>query len=130
MHSLICTVHNNWDSTLQSIAELRGKPGKGLAVGLHIDKIRTLTHKILIDWIQDKIHSGFAFEALCWERSHIPKIIWQAGDTTSNLIESAHSDINQEGLYCTLVGGIEKARAFIAMKMKTLKVQLIASELL
>lgn len=49
-------------------------------------------------------------------------LVWKAGDTTSNLIESAHSDVNQEGLHCTLVGGISKGQAFDVMKMKTLRV--------
>jgi hypothetical protein len=74
------------------------------------------------DWVQDKIRTEFTFEALCWEKSHIPELIWRAGDSTSNLIESTHSDVNREGVHCTLVRGIRKGQAFDAMKMKSLQV--------
>ena len=41
---------------------------------------------------------------------------------TSNLIESVHADVNQEGVGCTLVGTVIKGQAFDIMKMKNLKV--------
>lgn len=74
------------------------------------------------DWVRDKVRSKFAFEALCWEKSYIPKLVWMAGDANTNLIESVHADVNREGVQCTLVGGIKKGQAFDSMKMKTLKV--------
>lgn len=59
---------------------------------------------------------------MCWERSYIPLSIWKAGDSTSNLIESVHADVNREGVRCTLLGGVKKGEAFDTMKMRTLKV--------
>ena len=61
-----------------------------------------------LDWVEDKVRSKFAFAAMCWEKSYIPLAIWKAGDSTSNLIESVHADVNREGVRCTLVGGIKK----------------------
>lgn len=52
----------------------------------------------------------------------IPFEVWNAGDSTSNLIESVHADVNREGVGCTLIGGVKKGRAFDAMKMTSLKV--------
>ena len=44
------------------------------------------------------------------EKSKIPKYIWLAGNRNDNIVEGAHSNVNQEGQMCTLVGGIEKGR--------------------
>lgn len=79
---------------------------------------------ISADWIQDKVRSQFAFEAMCWEKSKIPHDIWCAGDATSNLIETVHADVNREGKSCTLVGGCSRSRFFDAVEMKTLQVTL------
>lgn len=78
-----------------------------------------------LDWIQDKIRTGFAFQAICWERSHIPVDIWRAGDATSNVVESVHSDVNREGVQCTLLGGVRKGQLFDDMKMRSLQVPLL-----
>lgn len=48
--------------------------------------------------------------------------MWQVGDTTSNIIESVHADVNREGVACTLVGGLQKGRHFDNLKQKTLQV--------
>lgn len=77
-----------------------------------------------IAWVQDKVRSKFAFEALCWEKNYIPEDIWKAGESDSNLIEGVHSDVNREGIHCTLVGGIMKGQAYDSAKMKTLLVSL------
>lgn len=74
------------------------------------------------DWVHDKERSHFAFEGMCWAKSHIPKLVWQAGERTSNLIESVHADINREGVHCTLLGGILKGEFYDTLQMKTLKV--------
>ena len=76
----------------------------------------TLMMNSLSDWIQDKISSKFVFPALCWEKSLILIEIWNAGNSTSNLIESVHADVNQEGVGCTLVGAVIKGQAFDTMK--------------
>lgn len=68
------------------------------------------------------MNSKFAFQGLCWEKSHIPLVIWKAGEANSNLIESVHADVNREGVSCTLVGGVKKGRVFDSTKMKTLRV--------
>jgi hypothetical protein len=76
----------------------------------------------LSDWVADKESSHFAFEGMCWAKSFIPKLIWQAGERTSNLIESVHADVNREGIHCTLLGGVLKGEFYDALQMKTLKV--------
>jgi hypothetical protein len=75
-----------------------------------------------IDWVQDKQRSKFAFEGLCWEKSFIPKVIWQSADRSSNISESLHFDVNLEGIRCTLVGGIKKGHHYDALKWSSLKV--------
>lgn len=77
---------------------------------------------IFIDWVADKQRSRFAFPAICWERSLIPLEIWKVGDTTSNIIEELHQDVNREGLSCTLVGGVKRGLHFDTLKQKTIKV--------
>ena len=46
----------------------------------------------------------------------VTREVWNAGNSTSNLIESVHADINREGVRCTLVGrdchGFEKPMGF------------------
>ncbi len=75
-----------------------------------------------VDWVQDKIRSGFAFEAICWERNFIPKIIWQTGDSTTNVEEALHANVNLDGILCTAIGGITKGRHFDTMKDNSLRV--------
>ncbi|KAK7015317.1 hypothetical protein R3P38DRAFT_2637341 [Favolaschia claudopus] len=101
MRSLVCMEHHDWDGTLQSIGELGGKAAQ--------------------DWLNNKLSSGFVFEGICWEKSFIPRIIWEAGDGNSNLIETVHRDANREGVQCTLLGGLKKGQAFDRMKMKALQ---------
>lgn len=73
----------------------------------------------LKDWLSDKLHCKFAFLGVCWEKSFIPRLIWQVGDSTSNIIESLHSDVNRKGIACTLVGGIKKGQHFDLLQQKT-----------
>ncbi|KAJ6485271.1 hypothetical protein DFH09DRAFT_949026 [Mycena vulgaris] len=101
MRSLVCMEHPDWQGTLEKIYELGGKPAQ--------------------DWVNNKISSGFVFEGICWEKSFMPREIWEAGDSNSNLIESVHRDANREGVHCTLLGGLKKGQSFDAMKMKTLR---------
>ncbi|KAJ7127685.1 hypothetical protein C8R44DRAFT_616325 [Mycena epipterygia] len=101
MRSLICLTHDNWDETIERIRVLGGKTG--------------------IDWINNKLSSRFIFPGICWEKSYIPLAVWQAGERSSNLIETVHRDVNREGVHCTLLGGIIKGQRFDALKMKTLK---------
>jgi hypothetical protein len=56
---------------------------------------------------------------MCWAKSFIPKLVWQIGDSTSNIIESLHSDVNSEGIACSLVGGVCKGHHFDNLKLKT-----------
>ncbi|KAF8214712.1 hypothetical protein K438DRAFT_1749805 [Mycena galopus ATCC 62051] len=100
MRGLACLEHDDWEGTLATIREKGGKAGN--------------------DWVNDKESSQFFFPGICWERSFIPLDIWNAGDSNSNLIESVHSDVNREGVRCTLLGGLQKAQRFDALKMKTL----------
>ncbi|KAF8152705.1 hypothetical protein K438DRAFT_2079307 [Mycena galopus ATCC 62051] len=102
MRSLVCMTHSDWDGALQMINEDGGKAAQ--------------------DWLQNKLSSGFVFEGICWEKSFIPRTIWEAGDSNSNLIETVHRDANREGVHCTLVGGLKKGQQFDNMKMKTLEV--------
>ncbi|KAK7019278.1 hypothetical protein R3P38DRAFT_2632453 [Favolaschia claudopus] len=103
MRSLLCLEHSDWEGTLAAIEEKGGKTGR--------------------DWVKDKRTTHFAFQALCWEKSLIPRDVWMAGDTNTNLIESVHRDVNREGVQCTLLGGLQKGQAFDAMKMRTLQLQ-------
>ncbi|KAJ7466610.1 hypothetical protein B0H11DRAFT_1733200 [Mycena galericulata] len=84
MRSLVCIEHPDWDGTIEQIKTLGGKAGR--------------------DWVQDKERTHFAFQGMCWAKSFIPKLVWQAGEQTSNLIESVHADVNREGVHCTLLG--------------------------
>ncbi|KAJ6456641.1 hypothetical protein C8R47DRAFT_1165259 [Mycena vitilis] len=102
MRSLLCLEHPNWDGTLAAIEEKGGKAGS--------------------DWVKDKQSTHFAFAAICWERSFIPKVVWMAGDSNTNLIESVHRDVNREGVHCTLLGGLQKGQSFDALKMRTLEI--------
>lgn len=75
-----------------------------------------------LDWVHDKRRSQFALQAICWEKSHIPKLVWQMGDATSNIIESLHADVNTEGIACSLVTGVRRGHHFDNLKLKTLSV--------
>ncbi|KAJ7660838.1 hypothetical protein DFH06DRAFT_1400218 [Mycena polygramma] len=100
MRSLVCVEHDDWDGTLAMIRQKGGKAGN--------------------DWVNDKESSQFFFPGICWERSHIPLDVWNAGDSNSNLIESVHADVNRDGVHCTLLGGLQKGQRFDALRMKTL----------
>ncbi|KAJ7730898.1 hypothetical protein DFH07DRAFT_756061 [Mycena maculata] len=102
MRSLLCLRHENWEATLAAIEEKGGKTGS--------------------DWLRDKIHSKFVFPAICWERSFIPELIWRAGDSNTNLIESVHRDVNHDGVHCTLLGGLQKGQAYDSWKIRTLEI--------
>ncbi|KZP03202.1 hypothetical protein FIBSPDRAFT_905199 [Athelia psychrophila] len=101
MRSLVCIAHRDFEGCLREIALEGGKTGA--------------------DWVNDKICSKFALPAICWERSLIPKLVWQTADSTTNIIESLHFDVNQEGKACTLVGGVRKGQHFDKMKLQTLE---------
>ncbi|KAJ7764293.1 hypothetical protein B0H16DRAFT_1799720 [Mycena metata] len=94
MRSLLCLEHPNWDLTLNTIREKGGKAGN--------------------DWLRDKETSG-------WERSRIPWDVWRAGDSNTNLVESVHSDVNREGVRCTLLGGLQKGQSFDVMRLNSLE---------
>ncbi|KAJ7210349.1 hypothetical protein GGX14DRAFT_363314, partial [Mycena pura] len=100
MRSLVCMEHSKWDEMIERIIAEGGRAGA--------------------NWVADKIRSKFAFAAMCWEKSFIPRAIWQVGDNTSNIIESLHADANREGVSCSLVGGVKKGRHFDTLKIKTL----------
>ncbi|KAL0060449.1 hypothetical protein AAF712_012771 [Marasmius tenuissimus] len=101
MRGLACMEHESWDEALETIRNDGGRAG--------------------VDWLENKIQSKFALEAVCWEKSKIPKYIWMAGDQNDNIVESSHSNVNLEGKSCTLVGGIEKGRRYDATKLAKLR---------
>ncbi|KAK0433926.1 uncharacterized protein EV420DRAFT_1488854 [Desarmillaria tabescens] len=74
------------------------------------------------NWIYNKIHSKFALQGMCWERSFIPLSIWQAGDAMTNAVKMSHIDIYREGMPCSLVGGISGARYYDKMCLQTHRV--------
>ncbi|KAF8887650.1 hypothetical protein CPB84DRAFT_1849819 [Gymnopilus junonius] len=82
MHSLVCMEHKNWDGALALISSEGRKASR--------------------DWLNDKIRAKFAFPGICWEKSFIPRSVWLSGNSTTNLIESMHFDVNLEGTSCTL----------------------------
>ncbi|KAJ7254283.1 hypothetical protein C8J57DRAFT_1237000 [Mycena rebaudengoi] len=57
MRSLVCMQHPDWDNTVRRIEVEGGTAG--------------------INWVADKIRSKFAFPEICWEKSFIPRRIWQ-----------------------------------------------------
>ena len=77
---------------------------------------------IIADWVQDKIRSKFALNGICCNKSFIPQLVWQVGDSTTNIIETLHADANSEGTSCTLVGGVKKGQHFDKMKLQSLEV--------
>ncbi|KAF9243075.1 hypothetical protein BU15DRAFT_86510 [Melanogaster broomeanus] len=83
MRSLVCVEHDDFQNTVEKIQTSGGKAGH--------------------DWVQDKIRSRFAFPAMCWAHSFIPRVVWQNGDATSNIIEALHADVNSEGCHCSLM---------------------------
>lgn len=75
--------------------------------------------------MQDKIRCKFALPGICWEKSLIPKPIWQVADSTTNVLESLHADVNREGKFCSLVGGVKKGQLFDDMKLGSLEVRAV-----
>ncbi|KAF8179521.1 hypothetical protein K438DRAFT_1908313 [Mycena galopus ATCC 62051] len=120
----ICIVHDFRNVKKCAVSEEVRWLMRGLVCLEHDDwegtlaTIREKGGKAGNDWVNDKESSHF-----------IPLDIWNAGDSNSNLIESVHSDVNREGVHCTLLGGLQKAQRFDALKMKTLIVsQVLASK--
>src|SRR5882757_4861324 len=87
-----------------------------------LSRLLMLLIPFLLDWVRDKERTKFAFEGMCWAKSHIPLVVWKAGESNSNLVESVHADVNREGISCTLVGGVMKGQRFDILKEKTLQV--------
>ncbi|KAJ7795857.1 hypothetical protein B0H14DRAFT_2391173 [Mycena olivaceomarginata] len=100
MRSLACIRHSDWDGTIAQILASGGKAGT--------------------DWVRDKESCKFAFPGICWEKSFIPLAVWNAGESNTNLIETVHSDVNREGVHCTLVGGLLRSQEYDAMQRNTL----------
>ncbi|KAF6753487.1 hypothetical protein DFP72DRAFT_814134 [Ephemerocybe angulata] len=96
MRSLVCSTNPRWD---QTITEIRAEGGLKAN-----------------NWVTDKEDSKFAFPAMCWEKSFIPKPIWDRGERTTNVSESGHADVNQEGTGCSLVGGYIRGLRFDVRK--------------
>ncbi|KAH9483415.1 hypothetical protein JR316_0002881 [Psilocybe cubensis] len=101
MRSLMCISHPTWNMTLREIREQGGKAAN--------------------DWLHDKERAKFVWPAICWEFSCIPLDIWKVGDSTSNIIEQLHEDVNREGITCTLVGGVQKGYHFDLLKNRTIE---------
>lgn len=119
MRSLVCMEHHDWDGAIATIQREGGKPAIGALIQTQITCSGSYC---TTDWVHDKVRSKFAFPAMCWERSFIPRTIWQVGDSTSNVIETLHSDVNQEGVGCSLLGGVVRARSFDILKLKSIQV--------
>ncbi|KAF9488677.1 hypothetical protein BDN71DRAFT_1435966 [Pleurotus eryngii] len=51
----------------------------------------------------------------------IPALCKATGSQTSNIIESLHADVNQEGVNCTLVGRLKKVLHYDTLKLKMLQ---------
>ncbi|KAJ6529593.1 hypothetical protein B0H19DRAFT_1214481 [Mycena capillaripes] len=100
MRSLACIRHPDWDGTIAKISADRGKPST--------------------DWVHDKETCNFAFASICWENSFIPLAVWNAGESNTNLVEIAHSDVNREGVHCTLLGGLLRGQDYDALQRNTL----------
>ncbi|KAJ3932031.1 MAG: hypothetical protein NXY57DRAFT_870509, partial [Lentinula lateritia] len=102
MRSLVCIRHDDWDGTIRLINELGGRPGQSI----------TLNLLYYSDWTADNTGAQFAFPGICWEESYIPLEIWNARRRDSNISEIVHTDVNREGIRCTLVGGVQKGQHY------------------
>ncbi|KAK0449904.1 hypothetical protein EV421DRAFT_1704284 [Armillaria borealis] len=111
MRTLICITHPAWDLTVDEIWA-SGKAGNNDTLPCHANT------NTPIDWVENKVQSKFAFEAMAWHKSRIPCDIWESGDATTNISEALHADINREGIQNSLLGGIMRARYFDTMRMK------------
>ncbi|KAJ7059864.1 hypothetical protein C8F01DRAFT_1253960 [Mycena amicta] len=78
---------------------------------------RNIKTSKVTDEVRWKMRSLICVEHDDWDGTVEAK----AGDQTSNLIETAHRDVNREGVHCSLVGGLQKGFAFDMMKLKTLQ---------
>lgn len=121
MRSLICIEHADFEGCLREIELEGGKVGSG--VYLMVLSAFFADDSWVSDWVQDKRRSKFAFAGICWQQSFIPLLVWQLGDSNTNIIESLHSDANSEGTSCTLVGGVKKGQHFDTMKLRSLEVR-------
>lgn len=121
MHSLICVEHPDFAGTLKRIESTGGKAGSGIMWFLFLWYIYRLICYNFSDWVQDKLRSRFALPGMCWEESFIPRVVWQNGDSNSNVVESLHADVNSEGLHCSLVCGLKKGLRFDMMKLQSIK---------
>ncbi|KAF8574025.1 hypothetical protein K439DRAFT_1624653 [Ramaria rubella] len=91
MRSLVCVTHPDFDGTVAAICQQGGKAG--------------------YDWVQDKVRNSFAFAGICWQKSFIPKEVWLAAESNTNVLEMAHADVNREGwLYATGSSRIRRER--------------------
>ncbi|KAK0464267.1 uncharacterized protein EV420DRAFT_1475775 [Desarmillaria tabescens] len=102
MRSLMCIEHPDWEGTLQRIRQ------EGKAAGNQ--------------WLDDKINSGFALEAMCQAKSKIPLDIWCTSSPSTNLSEALHADVNREGIQCLLVGAICRGHHYDLMHLKAQQV--------
>ncbi|KIY48068.1 hypothetical protein FISHEDRAFT_43953 [Fistulina hepatica ATCC 64428] len=100
MRGLACLTHPRWDVTLQEICQYGGKAGQ--------------------DWVTHKTNSGFIFEGVCWEKSLIPKAVFQAGDRTSNIVKISHENAYREGKALTAVGVVYAGWHLDTLSLKTL----------
>ena len=91
MRGLVCMEHLDWDRTVAKIKDTGGGSSSRYAVCFQAIPLSSPVE----DWVYDKERSNFAFQAMCWEKSFMPEDVWRSGDRTSNLIETAHADINK-----------------------------------
>jgi|SRR5882762_5834653 len=96
--------------------------GKAPNIYIHSWLFIDVSRSLSLDWVQDKIWSNFALQGICLQLSYIPKLVWQVGDSKSNIIESLHVDANAKGTSCTLVGGVKKGQHFDKMKLQSIQV--------
>ena len=94
-----------------------------------MDQVRNLlflSRQLLVllfqDWVQDKIHSKFVLQGMCWQKSFILKVVWQVTDSSSNTIKSLHADANTKDTPCTLVSSVKKRQKFDKIKLQSLNV--------
>ncbi|KAF8588988.1 hypothetical protein K439DRAFT_1333826 [Ramaria rubella] len=99
MRSLVCVTHPDFDGTVAAICQQGGKAG--------------------YDWVQDKVRNSFAFASICWQKSFIPKEVWLAAESNTNVSEMAHTDVNHEGVGCTLLGALVCGEAFDREKYRS-----------
>ncbi|KAJ7836987.1 hypothetical protein B0H14DRAFT_3460332 [Mycena olivaceomarginata] len=102
----LCKVHNYRNIQTCSVSDPVRQLMRSLACIEHPSWDATIAQIIAdggkagADWVRDKVTSN--------------------GEPNTNLAEAVHSDVNREGVHCTLLGGLLRGQDYDAMQHETL----------